>query len=168
MLKHPVRKLLSNPMWQQLEVAVQAAKHSAAGAPGEMTDREFLEALLHLQRTGSPWRDLPPELGYWHAVYMRFRRWEARGVWQRLWKNLQAEPFAQARRLLLDSTTVRAHQQCRGRAKKNGPEQALGRSRGGLSTKIHAASIATRYDKLAKTFLAAVHLVAAFLIIRNS
>ena len=28
--------------------------------------------------------------------------------------------------------------------------------------------IATRYDKLAKTFFAAVHLVAAFLIIKNS
>src|SRR5215210_5059994 len=110
MLKHPVRKLISNPVWQQLEVAVAAAKHSQAGAPPEMTDREFLEALLHLNRTGSPWRDLPPELGYWHTVYMRFRRWEARGVWRRLWKNLQTERFAQARALLMDSTTVRAHQ----------------------------------------------------------
>ena len=72
-------------------------------------EREFLEAVLHLQRTGSPWRDLLPELGYWHAVSMRFRRWEARGVWARLWKNLQAEPFAGARGLPLDSSTVRAH-----------------------------------------------------------
>ena len=121
MLKHPVRKLISNQVWQQLEAAVKAAKHSPAGAPGEMTDREFLEAVLHLQRTGSPWRDLPPELGYWHAVYMRFRRWEARGVWQRLWKNLQAEPFAQARGLLVDSTTVRAHQHAAGAPKKTAP-----------------------------------------------
>lgn len=30
---------------------------------------------------------------------------------------------------------------CSGCAKKNGPDQALGRSRGGLSTKIHAATI---------------------------
>jgi putative transposase len=30
---------------------------------------------------------------------------------------------------------------CGGRAKKNGPDQALGRSRGGFSTKIHAATI---------------------------
>jgi len=62
MLKHRVRKIITNPVWQQLEPAVAAAKHSQAGAPGEMTDREFLEAVLHLQRTGSPWRDLPPEL----------------------------------------------------------------------------------------------------------
>jgi transposase len=118
MQKHPVRKLISNQVWKELESALLAAKHSRAGAPGEMSDREFLEAVLHLQRTGSPWRDLPPQLGYWHAVYMRFRRWEARGVWRRLWKNLQSDSFAQARDLLMDSTTVRAHQHAAGAPKK--------------------------------------------------
>ena len=118
MLKHPVRTCITDSLWAQLESALRAAKHSAAGAPGEMTEREFLEALLHLQRTGSPWRDLPPEFGYWHAVYMRFRRWEARGVWQRLWQNLQAEPLAGARDLFLDSTTVRATKSAAGGAKK--------------------------------------------------
>jgi transposase len=118
MLKHPVRKIINDQVWKQLEAGVVAAKHSRAGAPGEMSDREFLEAVLHLQRTGSPWRDLPPELGYWHAVYMRFRRWEARGVWQRLWQQLQAEPFAGARDLLMDSTTVRAHPHAAGAPKK--------------------------------------------------
>ena len=118
MFKHPVRKIISDQVWKELEAAVKAAKHSRAGAPAELSDREFLEAVLHLNRTGSPWRDLPAELGYWHAVYMRFRRWEARGVWQRLWKNLQTERFAQARGLLLDSTTVRAHQHAAGAPKK--------------------------------------------------
>ena len=121
MLKHPVRKIITDALWVELEVALAAAKHSAAGAPPELTDRAFLEAVLHLQRTGSPWRDLPVELGYWHAVYMRFRRWEARGVWRRLWQNLQAEPFAGARLLLLDSTTVRAHPHAAGAPKKSTP-----------------------------------------------
>ena len=78
-------------MWAVLQPAVEAAKHSQAGAPGKMSDRDFLEALLYLNRTGCPWRDLPPELGRWIAVYMRFRRWEARGIWQRLWTSLQTE-----------------------------------------------------------------------------
>jgi transposase len=118
MKKTQVRKIISDRVWQELEAAVEAAKHSQAGAPGEMSDRDFLEAVLYLNRTGCPWRDLPPELGYWHAIYMRFRRWEARGVWQRLWKNLQAGHFAQARGLLLDSTTVRAHPHAAGAPKK--------------------------------------------------
>jgi transposase len=121
MTQSSVRKLISDQVWEELAAAVQAAKHSQAGAPPGLTDREFLEALLHLNRTGNPWRDLPPELGYWHAVYMRFRRWEARGVWRRLWKNLQTERFAQARALLVDSTTVRAHQHAAGAPKKTAP-----------------------------------------------
>ena len=113
-----VRKLISDRIWQALAPAVTAAKHSAAGAPADLSDREFVEAVLYLNRTGCPWRDLPAALGYWHAVYMRFRRWEERGVWQRLWKNLQAAPFAQARALFLDSTTVRAHHHAAGAPKK--------------------------------------------------
>jgi transposase len=123
MSKVQERKLISDAMWKKMEPAVTAAKHSPAGAPPETSDREFLEALLFLNRTGSPWRDLPAELGYWHAVYMRFRRWEERGVWQRLWKNLQAEPFAQARELFVDSTTVRAHPHAAGAPKKRVPNR---------------------------------------------
>jgi transposase len=56
---------------------------------------------------------------------MRFWRWEARGVWQRFWQNLQAEPFAGARALLLDSTTVRAHHHAAGASKKKTPATRL-------------------------------------------
>ena len=118
MSRSQVRKIITDEIWRKLEPAVNAAKHSLAGAPGEISDREFLEALLHLNRTGSPWRDLPAELGYWHAIYMRFRRWEAREVWQRLWKHLQSEPLAEARAVFFDSTTVRAHQHAAGAPKK--------------------------------------------------
>lgn len=121
MSKPQVRKMISDQIWEVLEPAVTGAKHSLAGAPGEMSDRAFLEAVLFLNRVGGPWRDLPAELGYWHAVYMRFRRWEARGVWQRLWQNLQAESFAGARVLFLDSTTVRAHPHAAGAPKKTAP-----------------------------------------------
>ncbi len=125
MRKHPVRKIITEAIWQQLAPALAEAKHSLAGGPGELTDREFLEAVLHLLRTGSPWRDLPPELGYWHAVYMRFRRWEARGVWPRLWPQLQTEPCAGARELFVDSTTVRAHPHAAGAPPKSTPATRL-------------------------------------------
>ena len=113
-----VRKLISDRFWQTLEPTVTSAKHSAAGAPAELSDREFAEAVLYLIRTGCPWRDLPAALGSWHGISMRFRRWEARGVWQRLWKNLQTAPFAQARALFMDSTPVRAHHRAAGAPKK--------------------------------------------------
>ena len=113
-----VRKILSEKIWQILEPAMLAAKHSRAGAPGKLSDRDFIEAILYHNRVGGPWRDLPPVLGYWHAIYMRFRRWEARGVWARLWANLQSARFAEARALFIDSTTIRAHPHAAGAPKK--------------------------------------------------
>ena len=121
MKKAASRKMIREEIWRLLKPAIETAKHSAAGAPGAMSDRDFLEALLYLYRTGCPWRDLPPSMGYWHAVYMKFRRWEARGVWPRLWKRLQAEGFAEARSLFIDSTTVRAHPHAAGAPKKTAP-----------------------------------------------
>lgn len=120
------RKMITDAHWPELEKAINQAKHSRAGAPAVQDDREFIEAVLWIARTGSPWRDLPANLGYWHAVYMRFRRWETRGVWKKLWKALQAKEFANARHLFIDSTTVRAHQHAAGAPKKRAHNRLLG------------------------------------------
>jgi transposase len=97
---------------------LKAAKRSGAGKPSPQSDREFLEALIWEARTGSPWRDMPTEFGHWHNVYMRFRRWEQAGVWQRFWAGLQQEALEEAKALFVDSTTVRAHQHAAGAPKK--------------------------------------------------
>lgn len=123
--------MITDEIWKQIEGALSKAKHSRAGAPPAMSDRDFMEAVLYLNRTGCPWRDLPPELGYWHAVYMRFRRWQERGVWERLWQEMQAEHFAGARELMMDSTTVRAHQHAAGAPKKTLPIRLLDALEGG-------------------------------------
>ena len=112
------RKVITAEVWKKLEELVTRAKHSAAGTPPIQTDRDFIEAVLWIARTGSPWRDLPPQMGNWNHVYVRFRTWEKRGVWKRLWHSLQAEAFADARHLFIDSTSVRAHQHAAGAPKK--------------------------------------------------
>lgn len=51
--------------------------------PGKASDRGvtardnrlFVEAVLWVARTGSPWRDLPDSYGHWHRVYVRYDRW---------------------------------------------------------------------------------------------
>ena len=112
------RKAITAEVWKKLEELVGQAKHSAAGTPPKQPDRDFIEAVLWIARTGSPWRDLPPQMGNWNHVYVRFRAWEKRGVWKRLWQSLQAEGFADARNLFIDSTSVRAHQHAAGAPKK--------------------------------------------------
>jgi putative transposase len=45
-------------------------------------NRMFVEGVLWIVRTGSPWRDLPKAFGDWNSVFRRFRRWSIKGVWR--------------------------------------------------------------------------------------
>ncbi|MFP8959159.1 IS5 family transposase [Streptomyces nanhaiensis] len=117
--------------------------------------RQVINGVLWRLRTGAPWRDLPQRYGPWQTVYERFARWEADGTWARLLEHVQVRDDAVGQvawTVSVDSTINRAHQHAAGARKKGAtrgdePEdpasaahrQALGRSRGGLSTKVHLA-----------------------------
>jgi hypothetical protein len=84
----------------------------------------------------SPRRDLPETFGEWNSVFRRFCRWSAKGVWLRVFEASPDDPDLEY--LIIDSTIVRAHQHASG--EKGGHKiQVIGRSRGGLSAKIHLA-----------------------------
>jgi len=100
-----------------------------------LDNRRFVKAVFWIARTGSPWRDLPVEFGKWNSIFIRFARWSNKNVWQNIFAVLREE--ADIEEVSIDSTVIRAHQHAAGAAKKN-TEQALGRSRGGFGTKIHA------------------------------
>ena len=87
-------------------------------------------------KNGGKWRELPQKHGRWHTVYMRFSRRAHNGVLTRVFQRLQQEQLIDQAVLGLDSTTVKVHPDATGALKKHGP-QAIGRSRAGLTTKIH-------------------------------
>jgi transposase len=111
-----VRLLFTDAAWAEIAPRL-AVKHKAGSSP-ELSDRLFLEAVLYVARTGIPWRDMPREFGHWDAVYNRFRRWDARGLWRQLWERLQRDACQVALHLFIDSTIVRAHQHAAGARKK--------------------------------------------------
>jgi len=77
-----------------------------------MDNRRFVDGVVWLARTGAPWRDLPERYGQWNSAFQRYSRWSKRGVWQRILAALGGE--VDLEHLLLDSTTVRAHQHAAG------------------------------------------------------
>src|SRR6218665_852065 len=102
-----VRKLLCDEQWEKLSPLLPG-KPSDPGATAQ-DNRLVLEAVLWIMRTGSPWRDLPAELGNWHTTYTRFKLWGESGVWQRVCEIVSGD--RDLKMLMIDNTVVPAHQQ---------------------------------------------------------
>jgi transposase len=124
-----------------------------AGRPRRWTLRQLIDGVRFRTRTGCPWRDVPERYGTWQSVYGLFRAWQLAGRWAAILTALQAlsaEAGLIEWVISVDSTINRAHQHAAG-ARRHPETQvqppvgepadhALGRSRGGLSTKVHLAS----------------------------
>ena len=126
---------LPNAAWAKILKFLRSEQHLYCG--NESKIRRFIEAFVWITRSGSQWRLLPEAFGRWNSIYKRFARWEQRGVWARMLTHFAGDPDLE--NLILDSTTVRAHPCAAGASKQKGGQaaQALGRSAGGFSTKIH-------------------------------
>jgi transposase len=106
------RHAISDEHWECIKDLLPGRE----GDPGvTATDnRLFVDAVLWVGKTGAPWRDLPERFGKWNSVWKRFDRWARKGVWRRVFQELQDSDLEW---LLLDSSIIRAHQHAAG-AKK--------------------------------------------------
>ncbi|MFI8883762.1 IS5 family transposase [Streptomyces sp. NPDC053813] len=141
------RLVITDAMWARIEPLMPPDP----GRGRRWADhRRTLEAIAWKYRTCSPWRDLPDELGAFQTAHKRLVRWGADGTWGRILAALLAAADAGddiGWIVSVDSTVCRAHQHAAGARKNTGAayraepdHHGLGRSRGGLSTKIHVAS----------------------------
>ncbi|WP_370221285.1 IS5 family transposase [Kitasatospora sp. MAP12-22] len=144
---------LTSEQWARLEPLLPVGKKP--GRPPVWSKQQLINGIRWRTRTGAPWRDVPARYGEWETVYGLFRRWQRDGTWSQILTQLQAQ--ADAKGLItwdvsVDSTIARAHQHAAG-ARKRGicsgdnpggvadepADHGLGRSRGGLTTKVHLA-----------------------------
>ncbi len=94
-------------------------------------NRQFINAVVWILRTGAPWRDLPPEFGDWKSTHRRFCRWRDKGVWERLLEVVLDEPDLEW--LMIDATHVKAHRHACG---AKGGSEAIGRTKGGSTPRF--------------------------------
>ena len=106
------RTLLRDDQWSRIE-GFLSGKATDSGVTAT-NNRLFVEAVLWIIRTGSPWRDLPADFGHWHGVYVRYNRWSKKGVWERIFTRISDDPDLEY--LMVDGSIVRVHQH--GAAKK--------------------------------------------------
>ncbi|MFJ9530520.1 IS5 family transposase [Streptomyces cyaneofuscatus] len=132
--------------------------------------RQVINGIIHRLSTGCQWRKLPERFGPWQTIHKRHALWSADGTWERLLQHVQAVADAAGGidwNINVDSTSIRAHQHAAGAPTDPPPAppsaskgasrrsvhlhapvpggggaagEALGRSRGGLTTKIHLSA----------------------------
>lgn len=108
--------------------------------PERKDDRKVLNGIFYILRTGAPWRNLPERYSPRTTVYNRYVRWGERGVWQGIFETLAQE--CEVALVFIDASMVKAHRAAAG-SKKGELEEGISLSRGGRTSKVHAAVDAT-------------------------
>src|SRR4051812_22005086 len=98
-------------------------------------DRRILNGIFWILRSGAPWRDLPKRYGPHTTCYNRFVRWRRAGVWDQIMDALAVAHNASVQ--MIDTSVVRVHQH--GACIASNREQQMGRSRGGLTSKMDSS-----------------------------
>lgn len=98
---------LHDDQWEKIKNLLTLERKPQGGRPAK-NNREMLNAMLWVVRSGAPWRDMPDYYGPWQSVYTRFRRWEQAGVFGLVLEEFAAESDVES--VMIDSSIVRVHQ----------------------------------------------------------
>jgi transposase len=125
-----MRYELTNEEWTIIKPMLP---NKPRGVP-RVNDRRVLNGIFWVLRSGAPWRDLPANFGPYTTCYNRFIRWRRAGVWAKIMSALAGAHDAAVQ--MIDTSIIRVHQH--GACITRNRRQSMGRSRGGLTSKIHA------------------------------
>ena len=84
------RFVLTDAQWAKMAPHCLGKASDPGRSGGD--NRLFLEAVLWIARTGSPWRDLPPSFGKWNTVFKRYRDWVEADVFTRIFDAASEDP----------------------------------------------------------------------------
>jgi transposase len=71
------RHELSDAHWNAISILLP----TGPGRPSSLGDRNFVNAVVWIAKTGAPWRDLPERFGNWKTIFNRFAYWAKKGCW---------------------------------------------------------------------------------------
>jgi putative transposase len=113
---------LSDGQWERIKDLLPGrVEHVGRTA---LDNRQFVNGVLWVLRSGARWSDLPERYGKYKRVPTRFMRWARSKVWERIFDDLVRDKKNQY--LMIDSTIVRAHPQAATAAKKGRRRQGSG------------------------------------------
>jgi transposase len=108
------RPILPDRVWALLEPLLPTYTPSPKGGRPRLSNRQALTGILFVLKTGTPWEDLPTELGCGTGMscWRYLRDWQRDGTWQRvhavLLHKLDKAGKIDWSRAAADAATVRA------------------------------------------------------------
>ena len=120
--RKPYSSDLSDAQWAHLRILLPKTT-GKGGRRSPQQQRELINAMNYVVRTGCQWRDLPHDFPKWQTVYSYFRQLRDAGVWERINTTLRRGVREQAGReaepsvVIIDSQSVKT-------TEKRGPAAA--------------------------------------------
>lgn len=98
----------TDAQWARIAAFLPTPGHPSAnrGRPAKWPQRNLVDAILYLVRTGCAWRQLPADYPPWRTVYGYFQRWSADGTLDQLHDALRLQVRARAGRQALPSAAI--------------------------------------------------------------
>ena len=87
--------------WKRIKDELPPERTGKKGRPAK-NNRNMLNGMLWIARTGAQWRQLPEIYGPWQTVYSRFRKWQKTGIWEKVFHMLTSD--ADKENFSIDST----------------------------------------------------------------
>jgi transposase len=98
------RHELTETQWELVSSLIPRRR----GRISSLGDRNFVNAVVWIAKTGAPWRDLPERFGPWKTIFNRFSEWAKAERWDAIFKALALTDDEVG--CLIDGSVIRAHQ----------------------------------------------------------
>jgi transposase len=100
-------------------------------------NRLVLSGIIFINRNGLRWRDASKEYGPHKTFYHRWKRWDDKEIFASMMVGLAAN-HAEKKTVMIDATYLKAHRTASSLGVKKGGGRLIGRTKGGMNTKLHA------------------------------
>jgi len=77
---------IPDELWERIEPLLPPKRSYPKGGRPRMPDRQAMDAIFYVLRTGCQWKALPRSLGAPSTVHDRFQEWREAGVFERMWR----------------------------------------------------------------------------------
>ncbi len=135
---------LTDAQWAKIKPHLRRPRRSRRGGRPRVSNRDAVDGILWVLKTGTRWRDLPDGYPSGATCWRRLRQWDEDGTWRRLWRAFLGQLAARGR--LRWEQTFRRSSTAHLRRPKRGLRRR--KNQAGQGLEVHGGPAAHRRPRL--------------------